>query len=100
MIAAQLAEIVGDRNLLTGDAISADYAHDVGMFMSRRHEVCDSDFAAVRFVCGLKHQRLRKIAARCFCTSAGREQPASVVFGSEQGGEAGAGIKSRPAKPV
>jgi glycolate oxidase len=27
-VAAQLAEIVGDKNLLTGDAISEDYAHD------------------------------------------------------------------------
>ena len=27
-VTAQLAEIVGDKNLLTGDAISEDYAHD------------------------------------------------------------------------
>src|ERR687883_487719 len=27
-VAARLAEIVGEKNLLTGDAISEDYAHD------------------------------------------------------------------------
>jgi glycolate oxidase len=52
-VAAQLAEIVGDKNLLIGDAISEDYAHDEALSASPQKPAYVAKPATAEEVAGL-----------------------------------------------
>ena len=82
-----------------------DDAHDIGM----QSELCSRmgmksmrrTHAVVVFEGGFEDQGVVAVLAGGFPAVAGRaDLPVAVLFGAEQGGEAGAGGKIGPAEPV
>src|SRR4051812_17331796 len=65
-------------------ANDADDVRIVGsaIVRTRRHEVRDGDCPAAHFVRRFQDERLRKISAARLRPRGGREQPASIVFGT------------------
>ena len=98
------AEVEPDHELgahldLPGEAF--DDADDVRRAPARRHEVDHADAPAGELVHRLEDERVVAVAPRrAHRRRGGREQPASVVLGAEDGGEAGARVEAREATPV
>ena len=98
------AEVEPDHELgahldLAGEAF--DDADDVGRAPARRHEVDHADAPAGELVHRLEDERVVAVAPRRPHRRSGRrEQPASVILGAEEGGEAGARVEAREATPV
>src|ERR1700730_10516921 len=79
-------------------------AHQVNatVVLRNRHEIDNrSASAAGEFEFSLQHQRLVAImAAHHNCWRGGRDEPASVLWGSQQRGKAGGRIETRHTEPI
>jgi hypothetical protein len=74
----------------------------VGGCASQRHEINEADAAFLRRKAGLENERVATVAANApALLRVGRcNQPAAVTRVSEQGGEAGIRIETRPTQPI
>jgi len=83
-----------------GTAHTVNYANDMRVWATHRHEVENDYASSLRCRKGrFQDQGMRPILPLNFCRTRGRNSPTAIFFSSEKSSEAGGRIKSRRAKP-